>query len=164
MNEAAERLVGWKNEEVIGKLWFDFVPMVDENGNMLPEDERLIKQAISNKKLSSFTTPLDNYYFIRKDKTKFPVSVVAAPIILNRKVIGAIGVYQDITREKEIDKAKSEFVSLASHQLRTPLGIMKWYLEALENEDYMKKSPRMIRNYFDEISDSNERVLSLVRD
>jgi len=164
MNEAAERLVGWKNEEVIGKLWFDFVPMVDENGNMLPEDERPIKQAISNKKLSTFTTPLDNYYFIRKDKTKFPVSVVAAPIILNRKVIGAIGVYQDITREKEIDKAKSEFVSLASHQLRTPLGIMKWYLEALENEDYMKKSPRMIRNYFDEISDSNERVLSLVRD
>jgi len=38
------------------------------------------------------------------------------------------------------------------------------YLEALGNEKYIKKSPVLIRNYFNEINISNERVLSLMRD
>ncbi len=41
---------------------------------------------------------------------------------------------------------------------------MKWYLEALGNEDYFKKAPQITRAYFDEIYKSNERVLSLVRE
>jgi len=73
-------------------------------------------------------------------------------------------VFRDFTREKEIDKAKTEFVSLASHQLRTPLGITKWYLEALSQNSYLLKSPPEVLNYFDEIRKSNERVLSLVRE
>lgn len=158
MNEAIEILTGWKKEELIGKSWFEGVFMKDEKGNALPDDKRPIMQAISHRK--STTT----YYLVRKDKTTFPVAITATPIILNGEVVGAIGVYRDITKEIEIDKSKSEFVSLASHQLRTPLGIIKWYLEALENEDYFKKSPTVIRGYFDEVYKSNERVLSLVRD
>lgn len=86
------------------------------------------------------------------------------PIQVDGKTIGAIDTFRDITREREIDKAKSEFVSLASHQLRTPLGIIKWYLEALINEDYLQKAPQQTKDYFNEIQKSNERVLELVRE
>jgi PAS domain S-box-containing protein len=159
INKAAEKTLGWKMKEMIDEEIIS-LPLIDAKGDALPLDKRPTHAALSSGK----TTIVNNYFFERKDKTRFPIAIVATPIILKSKIIGAIVIFRDITHEKEIDKAKSEFVSLASHQLRTPLGIIKWYLEALENEDYVNKAPTLVRKYFNEICKSNERVLSLVRD
>lgn len=64
---------------------------------------------------------------------------------------------------KEMDKEKSEFVSVASHALRTPLGISKWYLEVLRKESFLKNAPSTTKEYIAEIIKNNERLLSLVR-
>jgi len=101
---------------------------------------------------------------VRKDKTRVPIAITVTPIKLGGKTTGAIVIFRDIAREKEIDRAKNEFVSLASHQLRTPLGIAKWYMEALMGEKYLSNAPKIAREYLDEVYKSNERLLSLVRD
>lgn len=54
----------------------------------------------------------------------------------NHNPIRMIGVNYDVTHEKEVDLEKTEFVSLASHQLKTPIGSISWNLEMLENGDY----------------------------
>lgn len=69
----------------------------------------------------------------------------------------------DITEHKAIDQAKSEFISVASHALRTPLGISKWYLEVMREKKYVKISPETADRYINEVYDNNERILSLVR-
>ena len=104
------------------------------------------------------------YYFVHKDKGKFPVGLPPRPIRLEGKIIGAIEVFRDISKEQEIDKAKTEFVSIASHQLRTPLGISKWYLEAAKTEGYLDHLPKAGKDYFEEVYKSNERVLQVVRE
>ncbi len=158
MNRAAENILGYKEKEVLGRK-ITSLPLADKDGNILPLNKRPTFKAISaNKQISN------NYFFIKRDKTRIPLAINVTPIKLGGKIIGALDVFRDITRETEIDRAKSEFVSLASHQLRTPLGIMKWYLEALENENYFKKSPRVVRDYYEQIHKSNDRVLSLVGD
>lgn len=158
MNKTAEEMLGWKMDEAFGQE-ITCLPIEDEEGHILSLAERPVYIALSSGKKTSAS-----YFIVRKDKTRFPIAINVTPIKLGDKIIGAIDIFRDITREKEVDKAKSEFVSLASHQLRTPLGIMKWYLEALENEDYSKNAPETIRMYLDEIYKNNERVLSLVRD
>lgn len=158
VNKAAENILGWKASELIGKE-VTSLPLVNESGAFLPLKKRPTYAAISSGKSINA-----NYFFVRKDKTIFPVAINVTPIKLGKKIIGAIDIFRDISHETEIDKAKSEFVSLASHQLRTPLGITKWYIEALEQENYFSKAPSIVKKYFEEIHKSNERVLSLVHD
>jgi PAS domain S-box-containing protein len=75
--------------------------------------------------------------------------------------IKIVGVNIDITDEKEIDKAKSEFVSLASHQLRTPLTAVNWYTEMLLMGDGGKISEEQ-KSYLEEIHSSNRHMVDLV--
>jgi PAS domain S-box-containing protein len=50
------------------------------------------------------------------------------PILENGKYHGQMLLYRDVTRERKVDASKSEFMSLASHQLRTPLTAIRWTL------------------------------------
>ncbi len=158
INASAEKMFGLRRKDVVGHEITN-LSLEDEAGHPVPLTKRPTHLA-----LTTGETVAATYFFVRKDKTRFPVAIHVTPIKLEGKIIGALDIFRDITRETEIDKAKSEFVSLASHQLRTPLGIIKWYLEALEGEDYFKQAPAVVRSYFEEIYKSNERVLSLVRD
>ncbi|MBI3618415.1 hypothetical protein HY213_00080, partial [Candidatus Peregrinibacteria bacterium] len=69
------------------------------------------------------------------------------PLVQDDQLLGAIVVFLDITEERQTDYMKSEFISLASHQLRTPLSTLRWYIELLgdgenltsEQKEYMQE-------------------------
>ena len=75
------------------------------------------------------------YLYKRKDGSSFPVSVIRAPIVLEKSKFGVVELFRDITEELAVDRAKTEFVSLASHQLRTPLSAINWHAEMLLDGD-----------------------------
>lgn len=64
---------------------------------------------------------------------------------------------------KQVDKMKSEFVSLVTHQLRTPLSGIKWSLSILLNGDVGPLSPEQ-RAYLSKTYESNERMIALIND
>lgn len=68
----------------------------------------------------------------RKNGDYYVVYASISPILDKEKnVLYFVSIEHDVTKEKEIDRAKTEFVSLASHQLRTPLSSINWYAEML---------------------------------
>jgi signal transduction histidine kinase len=71
------------------------------------------------------------------------------------------GAHKHIKKEIEIDRAKSDFVALASHQLRTPLSIIKWYVDFMLEEDAGPLNPDQKR-YLKEVYKSNEHLIELV--
>jgi two-component system phosphate regulon sensor histidine kinase PhoR len=65
------------------------------------------------------------------------------PIFDEDRFLGQLFLYNDVTRERRIDAAKSEFMSLASHQLRTPLTTIRWALGRLQkSEDSLDESQK----------------------
>lgn len=160
INKVAEEMLGMKNEEVVGKLFSGVLALEDEKKSPVAADKRPLRRALATG-ATTVTTANPAYYYVRKDKTRFPVAIVATPIMLDKKVIGAIEVFRDITKEKEIDRAKTEFVSLASHQLRTPLTSVSWYSEMLL-ADISGALDEKQRTYLNEVSKGNERMVVLV--
>lgn len=80
----------------------------------------------------------------------------------NKSSGGAI-ILHDITHITEVDRLKTEFLSVASHQLRTPLGSMRWNMEMLLGGDFGDLKPE-VKETVKHIYESNTRMITLVND
>lgn len=78
-------------------------------------------------------------------------------------VIRYLKVVRDVSREQAIAKSKSEFISVAAHQLRTPLSAIKWVLKLMLDQDAGPISEEQ-RDLLKKGYDSNERMIELVTD
>lgn len=161
INKKAEEILGIKSVDLIGKKKTPSnIPLEYLDGKFVPSSKRPTAIALKTRR-SSYN---EKYLLGRPDGMKIPISLTVTPVKMDGKVIGAIDVFRDISEEMRIDKSKTEFVSVASHQLRTPLGIIKWYVEMLQKEDYIKKAPPKVSQYISEIERGNTRLLALVKD
>ncbi|MDO8600246.1 MAG: ATP-binding protein [bacterium] len=77
--------------------------------------------------------------------------------------LGGIFIVRDSTREKVIGRLKSEFISIAAHQLRTPLSGVKWALRLFLDGDFGDPTPKQ-RDFLEKAYGTNERMILLVND
>lgn len=160
VNKAFEEIIGWKARDVINKSITDVIIRQDKDGNIVPFKERIVTKVLAGQKVvADLSQP---FYYVRKDKSRFPVASVITPILFNKKIIGAVESFRDISKESATDKAKTEFVSLASHQLLTPLSTISWYTEMLLAGDVGKITDDQ-KQYLDEIYYGNFRMVKLVK-
>jgi PAS domain S-box-containing protein len=108
MNKTAEKLLGRKNEEVMGKVFAEVVPAENEEGALIPLEKRPIKMALATSTTTTTSTTDPTLYYVRKDKTRFPVAITATPVLLNGKIIGAVIVFQDITDRRQAEEKLTE--------------------------------------------------------
>jgi len=126
MNPAALRLLGYEEDEVIGEWFPKVIIALDEDHAPISLIDRPITRAFLTGKAIS-----KRMLYRTKTGDHKPVTVTVSPILLHNRPLGAIEVFRDVTLEREVDRMKSEFISLASHQLRTPLSAIKTYAHML---------------------------------
>lgn len=157
INPSFTQLLGWAEEESIGQKLSSLVKMIDDNEKLIPEDERPITNSI--KTGEPYKEKQTNINYVKKDGDKLAVSISVAPIKLNNEMIGAVEIFRDITDLKELDISKSQFVSLASHQLRTPLTSIKWNTESILSN---KKISKKVQSSINEISLATNEMSTIV--
>ena len=96
-------------------------------------------------------------------KSDLILEISAIPIIRNNRKTGMIVILRDITREKTVERLKTEFVSISAHQLRTPLSAVKWTLKMILEEDLGEVSEEQ-RKFLEKTYKSNQRMIRLIND
>jgi len=156
-NPQAELLLGWKAQDAVGKHFFQVTRMSDASGQPIAHQKRPFRKAMNTQKKISGV-----FYYLNKDGTRFPVLVTAAPVIFGDEIIGAVDVFRDYTKEIDLDRMKDEFISMAAHQLRAPLGTMRWSLELLLKKN-LPLDPTS-RDRLQNVYRNNLQMITLVKD
>ncbi len=119
MNTAAAQMLGYKQEEMLGKVVHPLIHHTRADGTAYPEGESPIRRSLSN----FGTTRVRDEIFWRKDGTCFPVEYVARPLIDSTafesgetRALGVVVAFTDTTERKALDRMKDEFISTVSQR------------------------------------------------
>ncbi len=104
MNSEAERILGWTMEDLSGKNVHDLVHSSRVDGTHLPLEECPIYKVVK----TGMRFASDDEFFIRKDGTIFPVSLLSSPLMENGKVVASVTAFRDITDHKRLQREVAE--------------------------------------------------------
>ena len=156
-NRVAEELTGITAKAAIGLDFDKIITFANEKDGKISND--FIFKTINNNKTIKIS---NDTLLVKKDGTTIPVAESVAPIKDNNgDIIGCVVVFYDVTEERQIGKAKTEFVSLTSHQLRTPLTALNWISETLSSTDKGELSKKQ-KKYIEKIVKASGRMTLLV--
>lgn len=130
-NPAMERLTGWRESEVLGRFYFEVLRPKDRLGNDLGLQDSPILQAFAGQPVVNREIMLTT-----RDGQRFDVAVTASCMYSSRgEPMNGILNVRDITRERQQEEQRSTFISVVSHELQTPIAIIKGYASTLTRAD-----------------------------
>ena len=100
MNPEAERLLGWKIEELPGRRIYDIIHLHEVGGEPAPYEESPFMGVIR----AGIRYSSEEEVFQRRDGTRFPVSCTSTPIFNNGKIVASVTVFRDITKQKKLEE------------------------------------------------------------
>lgn len=155
-NSAAEKITGFKVKEVKGRNYKNYLRFSDEITKK--EKNAFIDEALKGKQVLE-----DNHTVLEvKDKNPINIDETTASIRNSKgEIIGCIVVFKDVTNRREVERMRSDFISIASHQLRTPLSGIKWFLEILLSGDMGKMKAKQL-TAVKEIYENNQNMIDIV--
>jgi PAS domain S-box-containing protein len=166
VNAAAAQMLGYREEEMLGRVMHNLIHHTRPDGTPYPSDESPIRKSLSNFGTARITDEI----FWRKDGTSFPVEYVARPLIDTNtsesgeaRAIGVVVAFTDTTERRALDRMKDEFISTVSHELRTPLTSLRGALGLLAG-GALEARPEKSRQMLEIAINNTDRLVRLVND
>ena len=159
-NKAAEKLTGWKAEEALSKTCREIFQFKNQKGEIVCNKSStcLAQKCFRTERVFS-EGPLIT---VRPDGGEAILLETTSPIKDHHGVItGAVAVLQDVSERSRLEQLKIDFVSLVSHQLRTPISAVKGYLASLL-EGRTGGLTEEQKLYIERAYTSNERQLEII--
>ena len=177
-NSMAERILGYKEEELLGKLQHAMIHHSKPDGTPYPKDDCPIYVSLRDGRVHRESEEV----FWRKDGTPVPVEYVSTPIKQNEKLLGAVITFKDISERKRIErmitahtndlkranemlfrsnKELDDFAYIVSHDLKEPLrGIYNF--SAFLKEDYFDKLDEEGKSKLETLERLSKRMEALI--
>ncbi len=160
LNSAGEQITGFLQEELSDKTVLETIGLLDKKKQVVSPEQSPITKVLADGKQSV----LDEVYLKKRDGTFFPARFSVAPTRdADDKIIGAIVVFSDITHDLEVEQMKQELISIATHELRTPITGIKGYLDMILAGDTGEVNAET-KETLQEMSGINQKLADLVDD
>lgn len=122
INPAAQESLGWGKQDALMLNYKTVLKMVDPNGHELEPSTDPVSQVLNtNQEVRS-----NSMTVVTKTGKKMTAALVVSPV--GEAGNGAIAVFRDVTKEKAEEREQAEFISTASHEMRTPVASIEGYL------------------------------------
>ncbi len=159
VNARAEQMMGIKKEVLIWKKYNAIIQFVSDNDSVIIGD--FIEKTLLKDEEYSFNRNVNLVGW----KRDIPVFVTSSPIKKNigNKDVSCIVVFRDATKDRELTNMKNEFLSVASHELRTPMTVIKGYIGLIINKKLGDINERQ-EGYLQKILDNTENLIEMVND
>jgi two-component sensor kinase, probably involved in phosphate sensing len=122
INPSAQQIIGWEQGDALGLNWKSVLKLVASDGKEVDDLENPISQSLSKNQPAHS----DKFFLLTSSEKRILVSVVSSPVGTDGE--GVIVVFRDITKEKAEEREQAEFISTASHEMRTPVASIEGYL------------------------------------
>jgi len=154
-NKGMEKITGLKKEEVLGKVAFDVFPFLKEIG-----EDLFFYKALSGKN----AVTKDSEYTISQTGKQGFFDASYSPLFGNRgEVTGGFAVIHEVTERKELEKRKDEFMSIASHELKTPITTVKVFAQIIR-KTINKQKNKNLNYYLTKMNDQIDKMTELIGD
>lgn len=153
-NRGAVKIFDYSAKEMIGKSIESIFP---------PNRKDELKHIIATVKKGKHITAYESER-VKKDGTVVPVSVAVSPLKdVHGNTVEISKIVRDISREKELEKRKDEFISMASHELNTPITGLSIYAQTLAKR-FEKKGDKEAVEYLLKMDGQIKRIRHIIRD
>ncbi len=161
-NPMAQKILGLQKSEILARTYDDpkWVNLRID-GTPLPENEHPMSIM-----METGMPVYDHEIGVQPpDRERFYISINAAPIRDgNGKLIGGVGTFMDVTNRRKSIQQKDEFISVASHELKTPMTSLKASLQILEQMMKTEKDSPMVPVFLNKASINLSKLSGLVED
>jgi PAS domain S-box-containing protein len=156
----ASRLTGWPQNEAVGLSFDAVIKIVDDKGQAYDDAFNPFNRIFTELK------PLrDNTGFLlTRSNKQVPVNVSISPLLdANQQVRAAVAIIRDETQERQEEQQRAEFISTASHEMRTPVAAIEGYL-SLALSDKVSTIDSRARDYLEKAHSSTTHLGQLFQD
>lgn len=161
MNPAAGALFGWKPDDAAGISAATVIKFVLEKGDPLPQEK--------NPLLAVFNTgeriKNNNLFLLTRDNKQVSIELNISPLIDDKQatVNAAVLVVRDVTKQRAEEQQRADFISTASHEMRTPVAAIEGYLSLALNNKVANVDSRA-RDYLEKAYSSTKHLGKLFQD
>ena len=158
VNRHFATLFGLDPDMVVGNSFDAFIPIV-ERAFVDPEAFRHLVQGSASDSERQFTAIVAQRWPEVRELQLFTTPVRSE----GEQFLGRLYVLRDVTHEREVDRMKSEFISLVSHELRTPLTSIKGFVDLLLDGEAGEIGEEQ-REFLDIVGHNADRLVALIND
>lgn len=161
LNPAAAQMTGWTVEEALGIDVKLVAKLNQEDGKEIDPLLNPFKQVLDTSKKYEAILLLND----REAKSHKIVSIVVSPVIIPNTTTsaGTVAVFRDVSAARQEEHRRADFISTASHEMRTPVAAIEGYL-ALALNDKVSKIDTKAREFLTKAHESTQRLGTLFQD